>query len=152
MKSELRSRARINRGCISRRFNLLKMTLIGVALALVLSACGADSNKEGSVSKVDPSQALSLIAESDSQVIDVRTPDEFREGHLANATNIDLNGPDFAAALRGLERSRTYVVYCASGNRSAQAASIMKAEGFTSVRDAGGYQALKAAGAKVVEP
>ena len=70
-------------------------------------------------------------------VVDVRTPAEYAEGHLEGAVNIDLQDSGFEEAITALDDDGQYVVYCRSGNRSAQAASLMEAEGLD-VIDAGG--------------
>ena len=75
---------------------------------------------------------------ADTIVIDVRTPAEYSEGHLDGAVNIDVQDANFGTILSQLPTDGEYVVYCRSGNRSAQAAEIMKASGFTNVTDAGG--------------
>lgn len=80
---------------------------------------------------------------SAATVIDVRTAEEFAEGHLQGAVNIDLMSDSFAAKVGALPKDAEYIVYCRSGNRSAQAAAIMRDAGFT-VQDAGGID--KAAG------
>lgn len=74
----------------------------------------------------------------DTIVIDVRTPAEYSEGHLEGAVNIDVQDANFGTILSQLPTDGDYVVYCRSGNRSAQAVEIMKASGFTNVMDAGG--------------
>lgn len=74
----------------------------------------------------------------DTIVIDVRTPAEYSEGHLEGAVNIDVQDANFGTILSQLPTDGEYVVYCRSGNRSAQAVEIMKASGFTNVVDAGG--------------
>lgn len=78
-------------------------------------------------------------------VIDVRTPAEFAGGHVQDATNIDLQGVDFATAIGQLDRGGRYVVYCRSGNRSAQAATQMRAAGLDVV-DGGGLGTMTQAG------
>jgi phage shock protein E len=75
---------------------------------------------------------------ADTIVIDVRTPAEYSEGHLDGAVNIDVQDANFGTILSQLPTDGEYVVYCRSGNRSAQAVEIMKASGFTNVTDAGG--------------
>ncbi len=78
-------------------------------------------------------------------VIDVRTPDEFAAGHVEGATNIDLRGTDFAAEIAALDRGGRYVVYCHSGNRSAQATAQMRQLGLD-VYDGGAFDAMRQAG------
>src|ERR1035437_282374 len=63
-------------------------------------------------------------------ILDVRTPEEYIEGHLANATNIDFKATDFAEKVGKLDKSKTYLVYCHSGHRSASAVEVMKTQSF----------------------
>lgn len=89
--------------------------------------------------------------ESPVVVLDVRTPEEYAEGHLEGAVLIDAQAPDFADRLAELPRDGRYVIYCRSGNRSAQARAIMEELGFTDVADVdGGIVAWSAAGLPVV--
>ncbi len=74
------------------------------------------------------------------QLIDVRTPGEFGGGHLPNAQNIDFRNPAFAQSVAGLDKTKPVFVYCLSGGRSAEAAKLMRTQGFTNVYElAGGY-------------
>ena len=80
---------------------------------------------------------VSGLAELVTAVIDVRTPAEFAEGHLDGAVNIDWQGATFVSEITQLDPARTYVIYCRSGNRSAQAISAMTEMGFTNLTNAG---------------
>lgn len=132
------------------------------APVLLLSACGTRSDdptisapaatQEGASTAVrtpPPAEVLALIEGQGPTVLDVRTPQEYAAGHLTEARNVAL-GVDFAKAVASLPRTGTYVLYCASGNRSAQAASIMADLGFADVVDAGGLKGLADAGGRVV--
>ena len=66
-------------------------------------------------------------------ILDVRTTSEYAEGHIALATNIDVNAPDFAQKISKLNKSRMYLVYCRSGHRSANAVEIMKGQSFKTI-------------------
>lgn len=66
-------------------------------------------------------------------ILDVRTPAEFASGHIAGAVNVDFESGKFDQDIQKLENSKTYAVYCRSGNRSGQATSIMAKNGFNSV-------------------
>ena len=66
-------------------------------------------------------------------ILDVRTPKEYAEGHLANATNIDFNAIDFAEKVGKLDKTKTYLVYCRSGHRSASAVEVMKTQLFQTI-------------------
>lgn len=70
-------------------------------------------------------------------IIDVRTEDEFIDGHYPNARNIPVNEIMDRAAEIGA-KDRPVVVYCETGSRSAYAAMMLKVEGFTDVINAGG--------------
>ncbi|MDO4726475.1 MAG: rhodanese-like domain-containing protein [Porphyromonadaceae bacterium] len=66
-------------------------------------------------------------------IIDVRTPEEFEEGHLKGAINIDVKKSDFEEQIAKLDTSKTYLVYCRSGRRSAGAVRIMHNKNFKSL-------------------
>lgn len=122
------------------------LVLLTVLLATaVLAACGAPA-----AAGVRTVPAADAVAELDSRtVIDVRTPEETAQGMVAGALNIDLQSGDFRDRVAELDRDGRYLLYCRSGNRSAQAAAIMSELGFADVVDAGGFDALVAAGAPV---
>lgn len=85
-------------------------------------------------------------------IIDVRTPEEFAEGHLEGAVNINWQDPTFIEQVSVLDKNGTYVIYCRSGNRSAQAVDTMESIGFTNLTDAGGYlNASNATGLPLVQ-
>jgi rhodanese-related sulfurtransferase len=74
-------------------------------------------------------------------VLDVRTPGEFAEGHVAGAVNLSVareGSEHFDDEVAKLDRGKTYLVYCARGNRSAVAASRMSKLGFTHLSDFSG--------------
>ena len=135
---------------------------LAAAPVLLLSACGTGSDDptvsapaatqpgaSTGVRTLPPDEALALIEAQAPTVLDVRTPQEYVAGHLTEARNVAL-GDDFATFVASLPRTGTYVLYCASGNRSAQAASIMADLGFTDVIDAGGLNDLAGAGGQVI--
>ena len=75
--------------------------------------------------------AAKLNADLDAVVLDVRTEDEFNEGIIPNAVNIDINsGQQFVNAVEALDQNKNYFVYCRSGMRSAKACEIMNQLGF----------------------
>lgn len=85
-------------------------------------------------------------------VVDVRTPAEFASGHLANAVNIDVEAADFTDQVTKLDPTRTYAVYCRSGNRSQTATTQLAAAGITGIYELeGGINDWVAAGKPVVQ-
>lgn len=142
-------------------------TAAGLAV-IALAACSDDESgaatDEPAAAAASPAAAASDAAASDAAapvaagrvaaeaalaeqrtVIDVRTPEEFAAGHVDGATRIGLADPDFAAQIAELDPAVTYVVYCRSGNRSAQAATEMRAVGLD-VYDGGGLDDMVTAG------
>lgn len=75
------------------------------------------------------------LVEQGALLLDVRTPGEFRDGHVPHATNIPVQ--ELSARLREVgPTSRPVVVYCRSGGRSASASQILRQAGYQ-VRDIG---------------
>ena len=81
---------------------------------------------------------------ADYYLLDVRTPSEFASGQIAGADNISVT--DLESRVSELPTDKPIVVYCRSGNRSAQAANILKQAGFTGVYDLGGINSWQSAG------
>lgn len=79
-----------------------------------------------------------LKRNKEAVVIDVRTRGEYSSGKIAGAINIDLMSPDFENRLAALDSNKTYLVYCRSGSRSAQACDMMAARGLKPYNLAGG--------------
>jgi rhodanese-related sulfurtransferase len=70
-------------------------------------------------------------ADENAVLLDVRTEDEYNDGIIENAINIDIHkGQDFIAELESLDKNKNYYVYCRSGARSAKACEIMNELGF----------------------
>lgn len=85
-------------------------------------------------------------------ILDVRTPQEFAEGHIEGAFNIDIESGNFADKVAELDTRVPYVIYCRSGNRSAVAVEQMKSIGFTQTYHLeGGIAAWQSSGHPVVK-
>lgn len=99
-----------------------------------------------------PARFAEKAGDATSIVIDVRTPEEFKEGHLPNARNIDWLSDDFEASVKQLEKSTTLLVYCKSGGRSAAAAVKLRGLGYNPVYELeGGIEDWKIAKLPVVK-
>ena len=87
----------------------------------------------------------------DCVLIDVRTPEEFKEGHLKGAINIDVKDSENfkKKALEVVPKDKTVMVYCRSGKRSATAAGILATEGYFVFNLEGGILAWKEAGKEI---
>jgi len=104
------------------------VSTVAIVLGLSVGAIACSSNEE-------PNNTYDR-----SIILDVRTPEEFAAGHLDGAILVDIKDPSFDTKLAALDPSVAYVVYCRSGNRSAQAVERMKAAGFTDLTDLGSLE------------
>jgi rhodanese-related sulfurtransferase len=119
--------------------------LCSIALAaILLSSC---SNAQSGQNNLSPTAfAAKIKAAPKAVILDVRTPDEYASGHVANALNYELNGAKFAQQIASLDKSKPVFVYCLSGRRSASAANKMRADGFKMVYEMdGGMSGWRAA-------
>ncbi len=104
--------------------------------AVVVAGCSASG---ATLETVSPQAAADLIAAEPAPVVlDIRTPDEFNQGHLEGAVNIDFYESTFASDLDTLDKDAHYVVYCRSDNRSGQAMQTFEELGFTNVTEIDG--------------
>jgi thioredoxin 1 len=111
----------------------------------VLSFAGCSQNEAATLDA--ESFSAQLAANPDAVLIDVRTPQEFSGGHLANAHNIDWNAPDFLMQVAFIDKKTPVFVYCLSGGRSGSAATEMRKNGYTTVYElTGGLLAWRSAG------
>ena len=105
--------------------------LIVAAAAMLVGACsGGESN--------DSEDAV--VVQSDAIIIDVRTPEEFAAGHLEGAVLIDIKDASFDSKIAALDPDASYIVYCRSGNRSAQAVERMRGAGIDDITDLGSLE------------
>ncbi len=113
---------------------------VAIAMAATLFVTGCSSSTD------------TVTISGSTVIIDVRSPEEFAQGHLEGAELIDFNAGDLEAALTELDPDAEYVVYCRSGNRSSQAVAMMEDAGFTNVTDLGSLEsAAKATGVEIVQ-
>ena len=76
---------------------------------------------------------------SDFIILDIRTPEEYAEGHIDGAQNLDFYN-EFEQSLLFLDKEKRYLIYCRSGNRSGEALELFQKHNFTEVYDLeGGY-------------
>ena len=126
--------------------------MVWIGLGLLAAGCSRSSGGTGGgsldfVTHVDAAGAEKRIKEGKVIVLDVRTPKEFANGHLAEAKLIDFQSPDFAKKLGELDRSKTYLVHCAVGGRSTQSLATFQKLGFKDVVHLdGGFKAWQKAG------
>ncbi|MCL9769985.1 rhodanese-like domain-containing protein [Flavobacterium sp. HXWNR69] len=104
-----------------------------VVLMFGMTSC-MKTQTEG-VQVLEVSKYETKLKQPNVQLLDVRTPEEFSEGHLENAINIDVTAEDFDAKVAGLDKEKPVMVYCKSGGRSAKASARLKELGFKTISD-----------------
>lgn len=117
--------------------------IIGIVLIAAVGAIIVYSSSR-SASTADPSssskQSMDTV-ESDMKagalLLDVRTPEEYSSGYIQGATNLPLSSIE-TGTLPAIAKETKIYVYCRSGNRSAQAKSLLEKSGFTNINDLGG--------------
>lgn len=123
-----------------------RINLIVVFLVL-LSSCVQTKTE---INTLDITQ-FDLDTAKNGVLIDVRTPEEYAEGHLPNAINIDVEDDSFAEKMDEINKNKNVYLYCRTGKRSARAVAIADTLGFKSIHNLdGGFIGWKEAG-KAVE-
>lgn len=108
----------------------MKKILLSLLTAISFGTTGCSAQSD-SIDTLAP-QAFIKQAKADTTaiILDVRTPEEYKEEHLAGARQLDfLNTSVFDAGIKLLDKSHTYYVYCRSGKRSHNACIKMKKQG-----------------------
>jgi len=122
--------------------------LLGLAALVLLVGCSTTAESDPvTVRLASAEEAVRMLDER--TVVDVRTPEEYEAGHIAGAINVPVEAADFGERISQLDRDTAYLLYCRSGRRSAMAADLMAAAGFSDIVDAGGLEDLTRAGAPV---
>lgn len=110
-----------------------------VSLLLIALAVAGCSSTTDTVTLVDSGRAETLMqSQADLVVLDIRTPEEVAEGVLPGAIAIDFYSDTFRDQLAELDRGVPYLVYCRSGNRSAEAVTMMTDLGFEEIYELDG--------------
>ncbi|MBE99406.1 rhodanese-like domain-containing protein [Flavobacterium coralii] len=110
----------------------MKKIICLIVAVIALVSCQAQQ-KEQSVMLVKPTVFSEKMAEHKGQLVDVRTPMEYKQGYIKDAVNIHLYDKDFEERIEQLDKTKPVYVYCKAGGRSAEAVAIMKEKGFTSI-------------------
>lgn len=125
------------------------LTIVFFSLFLTLNQ---EQNKMKNLNTVPLSEWKSLYDNDKSFVIiDVRTPNEFEEGYIENAININFYDSNFKEQLNKLDKNKKYLIYCRSGARSSKTLEMMKELNFNEVYDLqGGFLSWSSAKYKII--
>ena len=110
-----------------------------------------ETKKATSIKKVEAAGFKAEVEGKKVQLVDVRTPGEYTQGHLENAVNINVFDKAFISKAETLDKSKPVYVYCKSGGRSMKAANMLKSNGFNVVNLNGGIGSWMRNGFKVVK-
>jgi len=110
----------------------------GIVFLVFFVAISCVKSQTEGMALVDVLTFEQKMKEEGVQLIDVRTPSEYADGHLVNAINININDSDFKAKMEALDKTKPILVYCKSGGRSGRACSQLKEMGFTDITDLDG--------------
>ncbi len=113
-----------------------------VTAAMLLSAC-AEQNAEERLASTPTQQAWRLIDDG-ALLIDVRSQQEFAQGHLKKAVNVPHTQIEKLVKAVGKDKDRKVVVYCKSGRRAEEAKAALKKHGYTHIYNGMGYESLLA--------
>jgi rhodanese-related sulfurtransferase len=99
-----------------------------ILFGFILPSCQA--KQEQNITALSPKEASNLIekhkGDFDFVILDIRTPGEYQSGHLQNAVMIDFYSKSFADKIGHLDKEKSYLVYCRSGNRSARSMDLFR--------------------------
>lgn len=132
----------------------MKRTLLFILPALLITLTACQSARTQSTNLLAPKAFDQRLRElRDVILVDVRTPEEYAEGHLQGSVNIDWEGDHFEAETAKLDKTKPVFVYCLAGSRSADAAEALRKSGFKSIYNLdGGIEAWEKAGFPVTKP
>ncbi|HJW29645.1 MAG TPA: rhodanese-like domain-containing protein [Saprospiraceae bacterium] len=117
-----------------RYLSAMKMYRFTLILLCFIGMISCSSGQYAGVKNLSAKAFDQTIKEQPEKVIlDVRTPEEYAEGHLAGALNVNWEGDHFDQQVAGLDKSKPVMVYCAAGGRSAAASKHLAKKGFKQV-------------------
>lgn len=117
-----------------------------ILTALFFASCAANTGghhgRTIEIVKLAPKDAYAFIQKNSNNskfvLIDIRTPNEYRDGHIETAINMSLHSDSFEADIKKLDKEKTYLIYCRTGSRVAIAVKMMEKAGFTKVYEIAG--------------
>jgi len=125
--------------------------MFSIFLTVLLGSCGPQNAQQNFRDLSADEFQTELTKNSSIQLLDVRTPEEFEQGHLDGALNYNIRSADFEKQAGSLDKTKPVFVYCLSGRRSASAASILVQKGFPEVHNmTGGLMKWNAGGKPLV--
>jgi phage shock protein E len=124
-----------------------KLFILLIVLFSAFLSYGQEKQEKPMVDSIKiSSKLLKDIKKGKVILVDVRTPEEYKAGHLKYSQNIDFKKEDFKNKIVELDKSKPVYLYCRTGNRSGKTADLLKKSGYTNVYNIGGFDYLKTTG------
>lgn len=124
----------------------MKKSLLFIFILSVFSSCGYSEYRDNRKNKAHPDQEVQtinkfvspaefkmLMHREGAQLIDVRTPAEYRSGRIEAAININYASPDFKKKMEEFDKEKPVLLYCRTDRRSGKAAETLEEMGFKEV-------------------
>ncbi len=108
-----------------------KLIFLMMLLPFVLGGCAQKKNYQ---SMTTP-EFQKLLSDDAIQIVDARTPEEYRDGHIEKAVNMDIKDVNFDKQIQELDADKPVAVYCKGGVRSKKAADKLAKAGFKKIYD-----------------
>lgn len=127
------------------------LILLFLVVQFITFGCSSGPSTDSSTTTagiidLDPAAFKAKMRESNTIVLDVRTPAEIAAGKIPGSFDLDIQNPEFTAQVDKLDKAKTYLVYCKKGGRSSRACSILEEAGFEKIYNLkGGYDGWKEA-------
>ena len=139
---------------MKKKLIVFAILVVIICLGFVLTSQSDPDSKH--ITAISAKEAAELIDKHDEEsefvILDIRTPGEFKSGHLAESVLIDFYSQTFAENLSRLNKEKTYLIYCRSGNRSSKSLEIFKKLKFQKVYHmASGIRSWQSEGFPVVK-
>ena len=139
----------------------IRLLFCGLSLfaVVLLGACATEGTSpnpaavkpgKAGFATINVSSFEAMSRQTGAVILDVRTTEEFAQGHIHGAINIDVTGPEFSRKVAALDKKPTYLVYCRAGTRGARACTEMAGLNFPQLYNLdGGITAWEAQGKPV---
>lgn len=119
----------------------IKKILLLLALSVLMHPLMAQISTTDSLGTkfLIPADFKTAYEKAPAQLVDVRTPDEFKKNHLPSAININYYSPDFLKSLDQLDKNKPVFIYCSTGGRSKGTTTALRQKGFTQLHALVGF-------------
>jgi len=116
----------------------MKNKVLIYCFALFALTYSCKEKTESEIRIVSPKEMQTLLEIEDIQLVDIRTPEEYKTGYIEYSQNIDFLSPTFDDDISQLDKTKPVIVYCKSGGRSAKCSKKLLAAGFRKIYDLDG--------------